>query len=60
MIHQKGNHFLGLIVSIPPSKLGRTRREDLDEGKTLKEAAIELGLVTSEQFDQWVDPGKMV
>lgn len=30
------------------------------EGKTLKEAAIELGLVTSEQFDQWVDPGKMV
>ncbi len=30
------------------------------EGKTLKETAIELGLVTSEQFDQWVDPGKMV
>jgi fumarate hydratase class II len=30
------------------------------EGKTLKEAAIELGLVTSEQFDLWVDPGKMV
>jgi fumarate hydratase class II len=30
------------------------------EGKTLKEAAIELGLVTGEQFDQWVDPGKMV
>ncbi len=30
------------------------------EGKTLKEAAIKLGLVTGEQFDQWVDPGKMV
>ena len=30
------------------------------EGKTLKEAAVELGLVTGKQFDQWVDPGKMV
>jgi fumarate hydratase class II len=30
------------------------------ENKTLKEAAVELGLVTAEQFDQWVDPGKMV
>ena len=30
------------------------------EGKTLKEAALELGLLTSEQFDQWVDPSKMI
>ena len=30
------------------------------EGTTLREAAIELGLVTNEQFDQWVVPGKMV
>ncbi len=30
------------------------------EGKTLKEVAIELGLVTGEQFDEWVNPGKMV
>lgn len=30
------------------------------EGKTLKSVAIELGLVTGEQFDEWVDPGKMV
>ncbi|MBN2214881.1 MAG: class II fumarate hydratase [Bacteroidales bacterium] len=30
------------------------------EGKTLREAAMELGLVTGEQFDQWVDPGRMV
>ena len=28
--------------------------------KTLKEAAVELGLVTPEQFDQWVRPEKMV
>jgi fumarate hydratase class II len=30
------------------------------ENKTLRQAAIELGLVTADQFDQWVDPGKMI
>ena len=30
------------------------------ENKTLREAAIELGLLTSEQFDQWVVPKNMV
>jgi fumarate hydratase class II len=30
------------------------------EEKTLREAAMELGLVTSEQFDEWVRPEKMV
>ncbi len=30
------------------------------EGTTLREAAIELGLLTNEQFDQWVDPTKMI
>jgi fumarate hydratase, class II len=29
-------------------------------GKTLKETAVELGLVTAEQFDQWVKPEDMV
>ena len=29
-------------------------------GKTLRESAIELGLVTAEQFDQWVKPEQMV
>lgn len=29
------------------------------EGSTLKEAAISLGLVTAEQFDEWVVPSKM-
>ena len=29
------------------------------ENKTLREAAIELGLLTSEQFDEWVVPEKM-
>ncbi len=30
------------------------------ENKTLRAAAVELGLLTSEQFDQWVRPEKMV
>jgi len=30
------------------------------EGTTLKEAALELGLVTDEQFTEWVDPSKMI
>jgi fumarate hydratase class II len=29
-------------------------------GKTLREAAIELGYVTNEQFDQWVRPEDMI
>jgi fumarate hydratase class II len=30
------------------------------EGTTLKEAALASGLVTSEDFDKWVDPSKMI
>ncbi len=30
------------------------------EGKTLREAALELGLLTDEQFTEWVDPKKMI
>ena len=30
------------------------------ENKTLREAAVELGLLTSQQFDEWVKPEKMV
>lgn len=30
------------------------------EGTTLKQAAIDLGLLTSEQFDEWVVPSKMI
>ena len=30
------------------------------ENKTLRETSIELGFVTSAQFDEWVKPEKMV
>ena len=29
------------------------------EGTTLKEAALELGYLTADEFDKWVDPSKM-
>src|SRR3984885_1018292 len=32
----------------------------LKQGKTLKQTAVKLGYVTPEEFDQWVDPSKMV
>jgi len=30
------------------------------DGSTLKKAALELELLTEDQFDEWVDPKKMV
>jgi fumarate hydratase class II len=39
------------------AKIAKTAHK---EGKTLKQVAIELKLVTAEQFDQWVRPEKMV
>jgi fumarate hydratase class II len=39
------------------AKIAKTAHKN---GKTLKETAVELGLVTAEQFDLWVRPEKMV
>jgi fumarate hydratase class II len=39
------------------AKIAKTAHK---EGKTLRQAATELGLVSDEQFTAWVDPGKMV
>ena len=39
------------------AKIAKTAHK---EGKTLKQVAVELKLVTAEQFDQWVRPEKMV
>jgi len=30
------------------------------ESKTLKQAAVELGVVTAEEFDKWVRPELMI
>ena len=47
----------------PPHRLrhgGEDREEGHTKGLTLRETALELGLVTAEQFDQWVRPERMV
>jgi fumarate hydratase, class II len=31
-----------------------------DENITLRQAALDLGMVTEDQFNEWVDPGKMI
>ena len=41
----------------PPHRLrqrGQDREDGAQEGQTLKQSALELGLVTAEQFDEWV------
>lgn len=38
----------------------RIAKQAHTKGITLKQAALESGLVTEDQFDQWVDPEKMV
>ena len=41
-------------------KAAEIAQKALKEGTTLKEMAVKLGYVTPAQFDEWVDPGKMV
>jgi fumarate hydratase class II len=40
--------------------LPRSLKTALKENKSLREAAIGLGLLTNEQFDQWVRPEDMI
>jgi fumarate hydratase class II len=63
-IRQHLENSLMLVTALNPhigydnaAKIAKTAHKT---GKTLKETAVELGLVTPEQFDQWVKPEKMV
>ncbi|MCZ2441224.1 MAG: class II fumarate hydratase [Burkholderiales bacterium] len=40
-------------------KAARIAKAALHEGRTLRETALALGLVSAEDFDAWVDPAKM-
>ncbi len=55
---------LMLVTALNPhigyDNAARIAKKAHKEGKTLKEAAVELGLLTAEQFDQWVRPEKMI
>jgi fumarate hydratase class II len=63
-IRQHLENSLMLVTALNPhigydnaAKIAKTAHKS---GKTLKETAVELGLVTAEQFDEWVRPEKMV
>ena len=41
-------------------KSAQIAKKAYDDNTTLKEAALELGLLTAEEFDEWVVPSKMI
>jgi fumarate hydratase, class II len=57
-------HSLMLVTALNPhigyENSARIAKKAHKENKTLKQVAIELGLVTAQQFDEWVDPAKMI
>ncbi len=63
-IRENLENSLMLVTALNPhigyDNAARIAKTAHKTGKTLKETAIELGLLTAEQFDQWVRPEKMV
>jgi fumarate hydratase, class II len=58
------NESLMLVTALNP-KIGydnaaKVAKKAHREGTTLKQAAVELGLLTGEEFDQWVRPERML
>ncbi len=58
------NNSLMLVTALNPyigyDNSAKIAKKAHKEGLTLKESAIALGLVTQEQFDEWIDPKKMI
>jgi len=48
-----------LNTHIGYDKAAEIAKKAYNENTTLKKAALDLGYVTDEEFDQWVDPSKM-
>jgi fumarate hydratase class II len=58
------NNSLMLVTALN-TKIGYYKAAEIAgkahaEGSTLKEAAISLGYLSSEEYDEWVDPNKMI
>ena len=54
-----------MLVTALNTKIGYYKAAEIAQtahktGKTLKKTAVDLGYLTSEQFDEWVDPKTMV
>lgn len=58
------NQSLMLVTALNPhigyENAAKIAKKAHREGTTLKEAAISSGILTSEQFDKWVKPEKMI
>jgi fumarate hydratase, class II len=58
------NHSLMLVTALNPhigyDSAAKVAKKAYAEGKSLREACVELGFLTAEQFDQFVRPEKMV
>ena len=63
-IRQNLNNSLMLVTALNThigyEKAAEIAKKAHKEGSTLKEAALSLGYLTGEEFDQWVDPSKMI
>ena len=63
-VSQLRQNSLMLVTALNPhigyDKAAAIAKKAHKEGTTLREAALVLGYVTAEQFDQWVDPHQMV
>lgn len=58
------DNSLMLITALNPhigyENAAKIAKKALKENKSLREAALELGLLTNDQFDQWVRPEDMI
>ncbi len=64
VIEEKLEKSLMLVTALNPhigyENAAKIAKKAHKEGTTLREAALSLGLLTNEQFDEWVVPAKMV
>ncbi len=63
-IKENLDRSLMLVTALNPylgyDNAAKIAKKAHQEGKTLKQAAVELELLTAEQFDEWVRPEKMI
>jgi len=63
-IRENVERSLMLVTALNPhlgyDKAAMIARHAHQSGKTLREAALELGLLSAQQFDEWVRPERMV
>ncbi len=63
-IEQHLNNSLMLITALNPhigyDNSAKIAKKAFEENLSLREAALQMGLVTAKDFDSWVDPSKMV